>query len=632
MWLDDEIEVLRPDMRRGCFRFVLFDFDGTLSLIREGWPQVMIPMMTSVLRETGTTETDTELTGAVEDFVMRLNGRQTIYQMIQLADEVRARKGTPLDPLVYKHRYHDLLMQRISGRLESLSNGSAKPEDWTVPGSHALLDALKRRGLTLFLASGTDEKFVKQEAELLDVSRYFGEHISGLDDHGKFSRKWSSSILKRIVAGEVAGIGDGFVEIEEIRVAAWPWPWPARGQSSGRAPGSEIAWSMPAGHRDSRYRQADRLLAYLFDESCPRGLFPASSTIWPPKEQRVWNAHHARRGFWNRLRPHLRSRLPWSGPFPRPLSRSRRTFDQPSIEPARCLSSMPVRSYAGARTVISNSRRLGVGSIIPVAIVGDDGEGYELDQALARLGVVETQLIVHDQSRRTPTYTKPMLQETGRPARELNRIDIKNRTPTPPALEAEISRAIESVQAEANAILILDQVSEEDCGVITARIRDELSSLGARRPELLMLADSRERLGQFRNIGLKPNEAEARSACPDVPNGAGIKEVLRSLALRTGRPIFCTRGANGITIAERAGQHGIHIQDVAGYPVSGPIDIVGAGDSTTAAIACALACWADKAQAAAFGNLIASITIQQLGTTGTASPEQVRARWLEVKR
>src|SRR5262245_10688135 len=144
MFLDDEIEVLRPDLPRGRVRSVLFDFDGTLSLIREGWPQVMIPMMVGVLRETGTAETEAELTAAVEDFVMRLNGRQTIYQMIQLADEVRRRGGRPLEPLAYKHRYHDLLMERIQGRLAALASGQARAEEWTVPGSHALLENLRR--------------------------------------------------------------------------------------------------------------------------------------------------------------------------------------------------------------------------------------------------------------------------------------------------------------------------------------------------------------------------------------------------------------------------------------------------------------------------------------------------------
>src|ERR1700736_6429723 len=122
MILDEEIEVLRPGLPCGRFRSVLFDFDGTLSLIREGWPQVMIPMMVEVLRETGTAESAAALTAAVEEFVMRLNGRQTIYQMIQLADEVRQRGGPPADPLAYKHRYHDLLMQRIEHRLSALQN------------------------------------------------------------------------------------------------------------------------------------------------------------------------------------------------------------------------------------------------------------------------------------------------------------------------------------------------------------------------------------------------------------------------------------------------------------------------------------------------------------------------------
>src|SRR5947199_3240532 len=147
----DEIEVVRPDLPRGRFRSVLFDFDGTLSLIREGWPQVMVPMMVEVLRQTGTPESEPELQGLVEAFVMRLTGRQTIYQMIQLADEVRARGGRPLDPVAYKHQYHERLLQRIHGRIADLEAGRAPPEAWVVPGSHALLQGLQRRGVVLYL-------------------------------------------------------------------------------------------------------------------------------------------------------------------------------------------------------------------------------------------------------------------------------------------------------------------------------------------------------------------------------------------------------------------------------------------------------------------------------------------------
>jgi phosphoglycolate phosphatase-like HAD superfamily hydrolase len=216
-----EFEILHPDLPRGRFRSVLFDFDGTLSLIREGWPQVMIPMMVQVLQETGTSEDEATLARHVEDFVMRLNGRQTIYQMIQLAEEVKVRGGTPQDPLAYKHRYHGLLMQRIRGRLEALETGQARPDEWTVPGSHEFLEELRRRGLTLYLASGTDAGFVRREAELLGLTPYFGEHIYGaLDDYKSFSKKM---IIERILRDnelcgeELLGFGDGFVEIEEVK-------------------------------------------------------------------------------------------------------------------------------------------------------------------------------------------------------------------------------------------------------------------------------------------------------------------------------------------------------------------------------------------------------------------------------
>jgi phosphoglycolate phosphatase-like HAD superfamily hydrolase len=221
MFLAEEIEVLHPDLPRGRFRSVLFDFDGTLSLIREGWPQVMIPMMVEALAATGTTETQSELTAAVEEFVMRLNGRQTIYQMMQLTDEVRRRGGEPLEPLAYKHRYHDLLMQRIRGRHEALAAGTASAEEWTVPGTHAFLEELRRRGLTLYLASGTDLAYVRREAQLLGVADYFGEHVYGaLDDYQKFSKQM---IIERILrenglrGEELLAFGDGFVEIEEVK-------------------------------------------------------------------------------------------------------------------------------------------------------------------------------------------------------------------------------------------------------------------------------------------------------------------------------------------------------------------------------------------------------------------------------
>ncbi len=283
-----------------------------------------------------------------------------------------------------------------------------------------------------------------------------------------------------------------------------------------------------------------------------------------------------------------------------------------------------VRAYPGAAgTVVNNLAALGVGAIHIVAVIGDDGEGYELRQALARLPSVRANHLITQPLRRTPTYTKPMLCAQGHFPRELNRLDIKNRDRLPRPSEDAVLEALDTVWPQADAILVVDQVSELDCGVITDRVRRRLAELGRAEPSRAVLADSRERVGRFEQVRLKPNEGECRRAvvgCEDAATAA------LALARQAGRTVFCTCGARGIVVAEPDGD----VVQVGAFSVPGPIDPVGAGDSTSAAIACALASGSTPAQAAAFGNLVASITIQQLGTTGTASVEQVRQRWEQV--
>lgn len=217
------IEVIHPDFPRARVKAALFDFDGTLSLIREGWPEIMIPMMVEHLSRAPAAEPSDQLGPTVEEFVMRLNGKQTIYQMIQLADEVRKRGGTPLDPLEYKREYHDKLWQRIAGRVAALDEGTTLPELLTVPGSRELLERLRKAGCPVYLASGTDLVYVQNEARALGVAKFFGERIYGaIDDYQNFSKKMVIERLVKQLAlapGELIGFGDGFVEIEEVKRA-----------------------------------------------------------------------------------------------------------------------------------------------------------------------------------------------------------------------------------------------------------------------------------------------------------------------------------------------------------------------------------------------------------------------------
>ena len=210
-----------PDfLPRPGISHVLFDFDGTLSLIREGWPEVMVPMFVEMLPAIPG-ETEEQRRQLCLDDIMRLNGKQTIYQMIQLAERIRERGGSPKEPLHYKHEYLRRLEERIRSRTEGIGSGAFRRDDFLVYGARPLLEALQHRGLKLYLASGTDEVFVKKEAELLDLDRYFGPHIYGaLDDYQNFSKRMVIGRLLRengISGAQLLAFGDGYVEIQNTK-------------------------------------------------------------------------------------------------------------------------------------------------------------------------------------------------------------------------------------------------------------------------------------------------------------------------------------------------------------------------------------------------------------------------------
>jgi phosphoglycolate phosphatase-like HAD superfamily hydrolase len=214
---DSTIEMIRP-VPRGSVKHALFDFDGTLSLIREGWQVVMIGMMVDILMATPQHESRQEITAVVREFVDRLTGKQTIYQMLQLADEVRARGQEPRDPLEYKRQYLDLLWEQIKHRVQGLKDGTIVRDEMLVPGSLDMLTGLRARGVACYLASGTDIPYVRDESGALGLHPLFGEHIYGaLDNWKSFSK---AILIKRIFelnqlrGPELIAFGDGFVEIE----------------------------------------------------------------------------------------------------------------------------------------------------------------------------------------------------------------------------------------------------------------------------------------------------------------------------------------------------------------------------------------------------------------------------------
>ena len=289
-------------------------------------------------------------------------------------------------------------------------------------------------------------------------------------------------------------------------------------------------------------------------------------------------------------------------------------------------------SPGAAGTVTSNLRALGV-KVTALGVIGDDGQGYELKRGLTERGV-DVEPLIERADRFTPTYTKPMVREKDGREHEIQRLDIKNRSPLPAEVEDLVIGRLRALVPQVDGVIIADQVPEANYGVITDRVRAEIGELALRHPEAVFAADSRARIGLFQHIIVKPNAREATLAVrPDragevnsKPNLELAKESGADLFRRNCKPVLLTVGAQGILLFMEAG-----CEHIPAVPVSGEIDIVGAGDSVMAGIVSALCSGAEPGEAALLGNLVASITIQQIGTTGTATLAQVREQFRQAK-
>jgi rfaE bifunctional protein kinase chain/domain len=283
-----------------------------------------------------------------------------------------------------------------------------------------------------------------------------------------------------------------------------------------------------------------------------------------------------------------------------------------------------VRSQPGAAgTILNNLVALGVGTVFPVGSAGEDGEGYELRRALDCLPGVKLDHFQISAERRTFTYCKPLVLEPGKPPRELNRLDSKNWTPTPPPLRETFAASVRRLVDQVDAVIVLDQVDVAHTGVITPEVLNALAELAATRPNLPLIADSRRGLAGFPRLDFKMNLNELGAFLGQVPPAEppAIGALAEQLAQRQQRRIFVTLSERGI-IGAAPHRPAIHAPAL---PVAGAIDIVGAGDAVTANLAVSLAAGAELREALELAMAAASVVIHQLGTTGTASVEQLQS-------
>ena len=299
-------------------------------------------------------------------------------------------------------------------------------------------------------------------------------------------------------------------------------------------------------------------------------------------------------------------------------------LNEPSLETGlaayQCVKNESFPGAAG--TVAKNFANLGVGKVYAVGFVGDDGRGLELLRGLGRLGI-DCGCVIASPERVTPCYTKPWITENGVP-RELNRIDVKNWTPTPERLADAVMERLGGLMGRLDAVVVLDQYIEENCGIVTETVRERLAALGRENPGRIFFADSRSRIGAFKSMMIKGNEHEVLRAAfgggavPGKDGGADYAGAVRRageiLQERTGRPVITTLGAAGVRIQDKGREISIP-----GIPLSGELDVCGAGDSFSAAFVSALAAGADMELAGTVGNAAAAVCVTQLGTSGNVT-------------
>jgi len=296
--------------------------------------------------------------------------------------------------------------------------------------------------------------------------------------------------------------------------------------------------------------------------------------------------------------------------------------DEPSLETGltayQVVKKQPVAGAGG--TIINNLRALDA-KVLCVGVIGDDGEGYELEKCLAQVGA-DTSLLTKSGERCTCTYIKPMRCENGREW-EMNRQDFKNFTKTPSKVEDALIASLEAAVSQSAAVIVCDQYVEPDCAAVTSRVRGEIARIAGEHPEVIFYADSRAYIDRFRGCIIKCNDKEILRVCGMKGEAAGedtIKRLASDLYQKLGKTVYVTMGELGMIVCDS--RQAVHVP---AFPVRGKLDIVGAGDACNAGIVFALTKGADAVEAGLTGNAASNIAIHQIGTTGMAKLQDIIA-------
>lgn len=274
--------------------------------------------------------------------------------------------------------------------------------------------------------------------------------------------------------------------------------------------------------------------------------------------------------------------------------------------------------FAGAAGTITNNLSALGAKVHCVGIVGNDGEGFELLRCLKDVGA-DTSLMIQTDERNTGTYIKPMRYEKDQ-LKEMNRLDIKNFTPTPLYLQEQLIENLKRMLAISDAIIICDQYTEEDCGAVTDFVQKSLSDLAYQYKDIIWYVDSRSKIHKFKNMIIKCNNKELAyifNIDQLSINSENAQSYYKSLYESNGKPVYVTFGQDGSLVYDGE-EHRIPA-----FKVTGHIDIVGAGDACSAGIVFALVKGANYEQAAFVGNAASSVVIKKIGETGAAKLDEV---------